>query len=115
MTVPLTRGPSGLSSSVGALWLALERAGVDDDTEEYLDPELDAVITDSTGGSRLPGPITLPRVVLALHLLTAAAIAPLAVGAAEVGAWARLGVFLTMMTALIATGFVVARLTARRY
>lgn len=88
---------------------------MDDDTEEHLDPELDAAIADSSSDASLPGPITLPRVVLALHLLTALALAPLAADAVEAGNWPQLAVFLFMMGGLAATGFAVARLTGRRY
>lgn len=87
---------------------------MDDDLSDHLDPELDDAVTESGGGS-LPGPISLPRVVMGLHLFTAAIILPLAFAAASRGAVREFAVFVGMIVALVATGVVVARLTARRY
>lgn len=85
-----------------------------DDLSEHLDPELDDAVTES-GGRSLPGPITLSRVVFALHVLTALTILPLASAALSQGAFGRLAIFVAMMVALIASGVVVSRITSRRY
>lgn len=86
---------------------------MDDDISEHLDPELDDAVTESSGS--LPGSVTLPRIVLALHVFTAVLILPLAVTAWSDGSIRRFAVFLAMIVALVATGVVVARITARRY
>ncbi|MFB6243122.1 MAG: hypothetical protein ABEH80_03400 [Halobaculum sp.] len=88
----------------------------DDDISEYLDPELDAAIA-GTGESDadLPGPLTLPRLVVALHVGAAAGLLPFAVRAAQDGATTQMALFGFVAVAILVSGVAIARITARQY
>lgn len=89
----------------------------DDDLSEHLDPELDAAIAGvgESSDDDLPGPFTLPRLVVALHVGAAAGLAPFAVRAFEAGETSRALVVAVAAVGLLASGVAVARLADRRY
>jgi hypothetical protein len=87
----------------------------DDDVDEYLDPEFDRGVARSTGdGELLPGPLSLPQLVVGLHLLTAGAVLPfiwLAYQAGNVPQMASLGLLLVLILAAMVPA---ARIAQRR-
>ena len=86
-----------------------------DDGEEYLDPELDRNIVRQPGdGEPIPGPFSLKQLVVALHLLTAAAVVPflwVAYLAGNVPQMASLGLLAVL---ILAAGVPAARIAERR-
>lgn len=87
----------------------------DDDISEYLDPELDAAIAGGTESeSNLPGPLTIPRLVFALHVGAAGGLLPFAARAAQNGAYPRLALFSIVAVAILLSGAAIARMTARQ-
>jgi hypothetical protein len=87
----------------------------DDDLAEYLDPELDAAVVGARSeGSALPGPLTLPRLVFALHVGAAAGMLPFAVQAVQASAYDRAALFGFVAVALLLSGVAIARMTERQ-
>ena len=88
----------------------------DDDLSEHLDPELDAAITGTEeSDTRLPGAVTVPRLVVALHLGAAAGLLPFALEAAQNGETGRLATFGFVAVTVVAAGVAIARVAARQY
>jgi hypothetical protein len=87
----------------------------DDDLSEYLDPELDGAIADADGDESLPAGVTLPRLVVALHVGAAGGLVPFALRAVEAGETGRAALFGAVAAALIASGVVIARIADSRY
>jgi hypothetical protein len=88
----------------------------DDDLSEHLDPELDAAIAGADeSDANLPGPVTLPRLVFALHVGAAAGLLPFAARAAQEGAHTRLALFGFVAVGLLLSGAAIARMTARQH
>ncbi|MEZ3144413.1 hypothetical protein [Halobaculum sp. MBLA0143] len=86
----------------------------DDDLSEHLDPELDGAIAGTDTDDTLPGPVTIPRLVVALHVGGAAGLLPFALEAAQNGETGRLVTMAVVAGGLVAAGVVIARATARR-
>ncbi|MFB6300385.1 MAG: hypothetical protein ABEH65_09010 [Halobacteriales archaeon] len=84
----------------------------DDDLEEYLDPELDPT---SQQTSDLPGPVTLPRVVVGLHLVTAAILVPFAWQAYQVNDMGQVASLGLLIGLLVVAGVVAGRIAERRF
>jgi predicted phage tail protein len=76
----------------------------DDDVEEYLDPDLDP-----TPGGR-SGLVTVPRVVLGLHVVVGAALLTIAAVAAVDGQWPQAATLGALSVMLVVAGVAAARL-----
>lgn len=84
----------------------------DEDSDDYLDPELDPV--PEAGGS-IPGPFSLSQLVVGIHLLAALALLPF-VWSAYTSGNTPLVVSLGLLMAMLAVAGVAAgRVTARRF
>lgn len=86
----------------------------DDDLSEHLDPELDGAIAGTDTDDTLPGPVTLPRLVVALHLGGAAGLLPFALEAGQNGETGRLVTLTVVAAGLVVTGVVIARVLTRQ-
>lgn len=87
----------------------------DDDLSEYLDPELDGAIAGADGDESLPGGVTLPRLVVALHVGAAGGLVPFALRAVEAGETGRAALFGAVAATLVASGVVIARIADSQY
>lgn len=84
----------------------------DDDAEEYLDPELDPVSSDSEGW--FPDLFSVGGLVMGLHFLAAGAILPAAWTAVQSGAYAQSAFYSVLSALMIVAGLVVGRIANRR-
>ncbi len=87
----------------------------DDDLSEHLDPELDGAIAGDDGDESLPGPVTLPRLVVALHVGAAGGLVPFALQAVEAGETTRAALFGAVAVTLVASGVAIARVADSQY
>lgn len=86
----------------------------DDDIEEYLDPELDPVGSDSGSGFDFPGPLSLGGVIAGLHVLAALLVLPVSWAAVQNGSYAQAAFYSVLAALMIAAGVVVGRIADRR-
>lgn len=85
----------------------------DDDLDEHLDPELDPV--DRGGGEPLPGPFSLPQLVVGIHALGAGAVLPFIWLAYQEGNLPLVGSLGLIVVLLLTAGVAAGRVTARRF
>ncbi|MFB6148360.1 MAG: hypothetical protein ABEJ48_01725 [Halobacteriales archaeon] len=84
----------------------------DDDIEEYLDPELDPT---SQQSGDLPGPVTLPRLVVGLHVLTVVILLPFIWQAYQANNMPQVASLGLLAGLLLVAGVVAGRIAARRF
>ena len=84
----------------------------DDDSEDYLDPEFDPVPEED--GS-IPGPFSLPQLVIGIHLLAALALLPFAWSAYTSGNVPQVLSLGLLMAMLVVAGVAAGRVTERRF
>ena len=84
----------------------------DDDIEDHLDPELDPV-RESDGS--LPGPFSLPQLVVGIHLLAATALLPFVWSAYTNGNIPQAATLVLMIAMLAVAGVAAGRVTERRF
>ncbi|MFB6117484.1 hypothetical protein [Halosegnis sp.] len=90
----------------------------DEDLADHLDPELDAVIQGSDAasgdGDGLPGPLSLSRLVVGVHVVTAMLVTGLAALAARNGNLPQAATLTALAAMLLVAGIAAGRIAARR-
>ncbi len=86
---------------------------MDDDAEEYLDPEYDDVAA-AGGGEPLPGPFALSQLVTGIHVLAAAAVTPFFLLALRNGDVPQVVTLAALIVMLVLAGVYTGRIARRR-
>lgn len=81
----------------------------DDDLEEYLDPELDAAVSDS--GDENSGLWSRGTIIAGLHFLVSAVALSIALSAVRAEAYAQAGFYAVLAGLLFVAGVVIGRLS----